>query len=68
MDAVGGKRWEDMRLFDLYHTTEDIKRKDIYEVTMDGATCRMPFWVLEDDYPDREVLKVNIGKKKITIL
>lgn len=68
MDAVGGKRREDMKLFDLYHTTEDIKRKDIYEVTMDGATCRMPFWVLEDDYPDREVLKVNIGKKKITIL
>lgn len=57
-----------MKFLDLYYTVHEMRPKDIYEVTLDGATCRMTLKELSQKIPGREVLKVSIRKKKITII
>lgn len=57
-----------MKVYDLYRTVQEMSPKDVYEVTMDGETCRMTLRELADKNPDSEVLKVSISKKKIAIL
>lgn len=57
-----------MKFLDLYYTVQEMKSNDIYEVTLDGAACRMTLKELKEKRPDSEVLKVSIRKKKISII